>query len=180
MSNIIPRDPGAQLQAMFGRIVGEKPSNYMSYDAARKHAKVTGAVFRGTGEGAVVGAVMGIVNASRQNGLDVQIGTSKHAAPIDGLAALATGVIAIASAQEDYAQDFVNTAIACSALFTFRKVSDAVTEMNIRKSGATPGGGARVPGKISKASFGAESDGWATGSSGAIDEDPILAAGRRL
>ncbi len=181
-SNLIPRDVGAQMRAMMGSLVGNEPRHYMTVEAARKHARTTGDVLRSGGESAVVGAVLGIVNASRQDGLDVRIpGVTKVGAPIDGMAALGFGIAAIASAQEDFAKDFVNASAAASAIFAFRKMSDWVTEMRIKQSGVTPGGGAQLPGRISKATFGAESVGWAAGSTGAdIGEDPIVVAGKRL
>ncbi len=187
MANLVPRDSGTQLRAMFDRMVGGNPNRYMSYDAARKHARTTGDVLRSGGESVVVGAVLGIVNASRADGLDVRTSlTNKAGLPIDGAAALAFGVAAIASAQEDYSKDFVNASAAAAAIFAFRKASDMVTEMNLKKSGATPGGGALIPGKISKASFGGERRSYGNGFVGSrlnnasMGEDPIVVAGQRL
>lgn len=187
MANIVPRDSGTQMRAMFDRLVGNDPKAYMTLDAAKKHAKATGAVLRASGEGVVIGAVLGIINASREDGLDIRIpGTTKFGAPIDGMASLAFGLAAIASAQEDYAVDFVNASGQAACLYSFRKVSDMVTAINAGKSGITPGGGAAPSkGQISKASFGGE--GSAAGHWGNsivaphnAGQDPIVVAGMRL
>lgn len=177
MSNIVPRNAAANLQGMFERIIGQRPSG-LSYDAAMKHAKATGNVLRSGGEAAVVGSLLGVINASRADGLDIRTPvTNKVGLPIDGMAAFTCGLIAIAAAQEPYSVDFANASAAAAAIFSFRKTNDLVAQM---RSGATPGGGAQVPGRISKATFGGDVK-WGNSFPHADrGEDPIVVAGKRL
>jgi hypothetical protein len=151
---------------------------------AKLHAKAAGESLRSGGESVIVGAGLGALHASLETGLDYK------KVPIDAAAGAVLMVAGVALATEEYGKDLSNAGAAALTVFAFRKGNDAMLDYQLKKSGATPGGGADrwTPNKIGKASFAGEADGWAPGSrpwgrptmSASMGVDPIIAASSRL
>ncbi len=141
---------------------------------AKLHLKAAGEGLRAGGESLLVGGGLGALHAHLPGGLDFK------KVPIDAVAG-ALGLLAgTFAAQEEIGKDLANAGAAALAVFAFRKTNDLVTDMQVKRSGVTPGGGAvaNVAGKtISK--FGGEG-GWANGSASDIGEDPIVRSARSM
>lgn len=189
------------IRRAYERII-EGDSSQSAAARAKIHATAALEGVRATGEAGVVGALLGAAHAAFKSGLDVKIPGTSHLMPLDGAGALLGLLGGAAAANEPHGvgKTIANGGAACMAVFSFRKVHDLMQDLKVKKSGATPGGGAYVEGvdpKISKArfagetSFGAEGQGWAPGSRvpvqgggrgtfGAEGEDPIVRMARNL
>lgn len=147
---------------------------------AKLHVNAAGQALRGGGEALLVGGILGAIHAHSKTGLDIK------KVPVDGVAGamlLAAGVFA---AQEEVGKDLVNAGQAALAILAFRKTHDVVSEIELKRSGVTSGGGASTGQiKISKAQFAGESSFFSLPSlnkrrGGFHGEDPIVAAARKL
>jgi hypothetical protein len=138
---------------------------------------------RGTGESAVMGAILGGFHAMNPTGLDVKVPGSNQKVPADAIAALLglVGGVGAASAQHGMGKSVANMGFACAAVYGFRQTNDLIVKLREKRTGVSQNSN-RV---ISKASFGSEG-GWADGSKGWAQpskfsgEDPILRAARDL
>jgi hypothetical protein len=146
------------------------------------HASAAVQGVRATGEGVVMGSILGAFHALNPSGLDVKVpGTTAHV-PVDALAALVglAGGVGGATAPHGMGKTVANMGAVCAGIYGFRQTNDLIAKMRAKKAGAT--GGQNLT--IGKASFGAEgvSGGWAPGSASAgfEGEDPILKAARNL
>ena len=127
------------------------------------HALEAGHAVRSVGEGAVTGAVLGLVHAER--GLDVD-GT-----PIDGV--VAGGAALAAIAYPTVGADMRNVAGAAAAVFAFRKTHDWRHEKKLA-DGSAKGG------KIEKPGAGKVAGEIDLGDSTMGAEDPIIELAKSL
>ena len=159
---------------------------------AKLHAVAAIEGVRATGESAIVGGILGAIHATLPNGLDIPVKSAKMNIPADGAGAILGLLAGVMAAQEPHGigRSLQQAGATCAAVFAFRKTNDLIVEMKIKSSGITPGGGAVLPSKMSKAAVFAGEDssfegvrgkrGGVIGSVFGADEDPIVAAARRL
>jgi hypothetical protein len=151
---------------------------------AKLHIGAAGQAARTGGEALLVGGGLGVMHALSPTGLDVK------KVPMDALGGGIALVGSVALAHTEVGSDLRNVAGTALGIFAFRKAHDMTREIQLKKSGATAGGGAVPAGvgqKISKIAgegdFGAEGRrSWGTGFFGADAgaEDPVVAAARYL
>lgn len=175
------------IKAWAERNLSKDASDFSSKVAkAKLHGTAFAEAVRSTGEGGVFGAILGGVHGMLPQGLDFPVPGTKMHVPLDGVGALLGLAAGTFAAAEPYGvgKTLANGAASCATIYSFRKTNDLLIAMQQRKSGITPGGGAQmVQGKIGKATFGADSHGWAKGSAkpGAdIGEDPVVSLARSL
>jgi hypothetical protein len=170
---------------------GQTPESARSI--AKLHAVAAIEGVRATGESAIVGGILGAIHATLPNGLDIPVKAAKMNIPADGAGAVLGLLASVMAAQEPHGigRSLQQAGATCAAVFAFRKTNDLIVEMKIKSSGITPGGGAALPPKMSKAAVFAGEDssfegparvkrGGVIGSVFGSDEDPIVAAARRL
>jgi len=157
---------------------------------AKLHVAAAGHGVRAGGEALVVGGALGAVHALSPTGLDVK------KVPIDAVGGALALVASIGMAHTEVGADLRNAGTTALGIFAFRKTHDMVREVQIKKAGITPGGGAAIPAGIGPAiskvagetdfndmsNFNGPSRRWGSGIIGmdAGAEDPVVAAARYL
>ena len=106
---------------------------------AKLHAAAAGHGIRAGGEAVLVGGALGAVHALSPTGLDV------NKVPVDGVIGAVALVGSIMMAHTEVGADLRNTATTALGILSFRKVHDMTRDMQIKKAGITPGGGAAIP-----------------------------------
>ena len=134
---------------------------------------------RAGGEALYVGCLLGVAHAVSPTGLDVK------KVPLDAVGGALAIVASAAMAHTEVGADLRNAGTTALGVFAFRKSHDMAREVQLKKSGITPGGGAAVPkglGQSMSKIAGEESRSWGTGFFGADSgaEDPVIAAARHL
>jgi hypothetical protein len=158
---------------------------------AKLHVAAAGHGVRAGGEALFVGGALGAVHALSPTGLDVK------KVPVDAIGGALALVASIGMAHTEVGADLRNAGTTALGIYAFRKSHDMVREMQIKKAGITPGGGAAIPAGIGPAisKVAGETDfndmanfngsgrrSWGSGIIGmdAGAEDPVVAAARYL
>lgn len=144
-------EPKSNLRKWIEKIVGEVGGNTAQIQKSR--AKEFGLTVRGVGEGAVVGSVLGAIDA--EVGLDVK------GVPIDLVGTALSAGGALYFADEEFAHDLRNTAQSSITVFAFRKTKELLKA----KSGIG----------LEESSVGEDSSSDDIG-----EEDPVVEAARQL
>ncbi len=147
---------------------------------AKLHVAAAGQGVRAGGEALFVGGILGVAHAMSPTGLDVK------KVPLDAVGGAVAILASVGMAHTEVGSDLRNAGTTALGIFAFRKTHDMTREIQMKKSGITPGGGAALPSglgqKISK--IGAEGGGdWRSGFAGDSDigaEDPVVKAARYL
>ena len=173
----LPPAVKSQVRQWYERTLNGGGETYESKIAlAKLHARAADEGLRAGGESLLVGVILGTVHAHSRTGLDIK------KVPVDVVAGVIGLVAGTFAAQEEVGKDLANAGAACLAIFAFRKSHDIVSEIELKRSGVTAGGGASTGQiKMSKASFGA--DPKIPGMrriSNFGGEDPVVAAARGL
>ncbi len=173
------------LRRMVNQWAGDVKAGGDTRSLARIHGEAAVTGLRGTGEGAVMGSLLGAFHALSPTGLDLKIPGTTHKIPVDAVGALVglIGGIGAATAPRGMGTTVANGGVACAVVFGFRQTNDLIVKLRQKKTGVTQASN-RV---ISKAEFGAEG-GWSEGGSewankhrGSFNgEHPILKAARNL
>jgi hypothetical protein len=107
-------------------------------EKAKAHAMGSAHVLRQGGESAGVGAMLGALHVELPTGLDVHMGASGPAVPVDGIVAAAGLVGSVLWADNAYADDLRNAGSAALTVLAFRKTHDFMASRAAAK-GVTPG-----------------------------------------
>lgn len=143
-------EPKSNLRKWIEKIVGDMPG---MGGVEKSHVKEAGLLVRGVGEGAVVGSVLGAI--------DAEIGLDPKGAPLDLIGTAIAGAGAVWFAKEEIATDLRNTASSCITVFSFRKTKELLQ----RKSSVG----------VEETSVGADQSSDDVG-----EEDPVVQAAREL
>jgi hypothetical protein len=158
---------------------------------AKLHVAAAGQGVRAGGEALFVGGALGAVHAMSPTGLDVK------KVPLDAVGGALAIVASIGMAHTEVGSDLRNAGTTALGIYAFRKTHDMVREVQIKKAGITPGGGAAIPAGIGPAisKVAGETDfndmsnfngsprrSWGSSIVGADAgaEDPVVAAARYL
>lgn len=135
MSNLVH-----SAKSSLGHLLGRARAMHHHVQGAKAHI-VTGAQTARTGlEGAAVGAGLGFLHATLPTGLDFKpTKTSSTVIPLDGVAVLALGGLAISMSGEETATDLRNAMGGAAGAFGFRKGFDFFAAKR-KKSGQKVGG----------------------------------------
>lgn len=150
-------------------------------NAAKSHALAFGQGVRSSGEGVIVGGLLGVANAIVPGGLDQHVGMLPKPIPIDGVVGGAALLACVALGADSAASvDAANAAGIAFGILSFRKMQDFIHERQIGPSavkaalkgkatvkgeglGGISGAGPRGPGvmrrgRFEPSAFGAEGD----------------------
>jgi hypothetical protein len=145
---------------------------------AKLHVAAAGQGVRAGGEALFVGGALGAAHALSPTGLDVK------KVPVDAVAGALAIVASIGMAHTEVGSDLRNAGTTALGVFAFRKTHDMVREVQIKKSGVTPGGGAAMPKgigpAISKIAGDYDNSGAGHFGSDIGAEDPVVRAARYL
>lgn len=158
---------------------------------AKLHVAAAGQGVRAGGEALFVGGALGVVHAMSPTGLDVK------KIPLDAVSGALALVASIGMAHTEVGSDLRNAGTTALGIFAFRKTHDMTREIQIKKAGITPGGGAAIPAGIGPAisKVAGETDfndmsnfngsprrswGYSIVGADAGAEDPVVAAARYL
>ena len=106
---------------------------------AKLHVAAAGHGVRAGGEALFVGGALGVLHAMSPTGLDVK------KVPVDAVGGALALVASIGMAHTEVGADLRNAGTTALGIFAFRKTHDMTREIQIKKSGITPGGGAAIP-----------------------------------
>lgn len=153
---------------------------------AKLHVAAAGQGIRAGGEALFVGGALGAVHALSPTGLDVK------KVPVDAVGGALAIVASVGLAHTEVGADLRNAGTTALGIFAFRKTHDMTREIQLKKAGITPGGGAATPSGIGPAISkvaGEASDNfngsvrqkWGNGfGSDPGAEDPVVRAARYL
>jgi hypothetical protein len=149
---------------------------------AKLHVAAAGSGIRAGGEALFVGGLLGAAHAASPTGLDIK------KVPIDAVGGALAIVASVGMAHTEVGSDLRNAGTTALGVFAFRKTHDMVREVQIKKAGITPGGGAAIPAGIGPAiskiaGEAPASRSWGAGFTAGADagaEDPVIRAARYL
>lgn len=129
----------------------EKVAEDAGSRAVKSRAADIAYTIRQVGEGAVVGSILGAI--------DAEVGLDQRGVPLDLVGTAFGSAAAIYFAGEDFSHDIRNAASDCMTVFSYRKTKELVQRLG-------GGGGAKVSGE--------------DGDSDVGEEDPVVQAAREL
>jgi len=152
---------------------------------AKLHVAAAGQGVRAGGEALFVGGLLGAAHAMSPTGLDIK------KVPVDAVGGALAIVASIGMAHTEIGSDLRNAGTTALGVFAFRKTHDMTREIQLKKSGVTPGGGAALPkglgtsmskiageGDLDQSGFNGSGTGFFGADAGA--EDPVVRAARFL